>query len=173
MGHYGLTARQYSLAFAVNAASFIGVSQLAGRLAARHGLARVVYDIAVAGFAIAMCAAFAVNLLGVDRLDVMIAMLMLGFGFLGLVVPTTAVMALDRHGEIAGAASALMGTLQLVLGALVIALMGAFVDGSARPMMAGIAVTALIALVLTWVTLRGQRGVSHAVATDRAAKDAG
>ncbi len=31
------------------------------------------------------------------------------FGFLGLVVPSTAVLALDRHGAIAGTASALMG----------------------------------------------------------------
>jgi len=157
IGHYGLTPRQYSLAFAVNAASFIGVSQFAGRLAARYGLTRVV-SVAVAGFAISMGALLAFNLAGIERLDVMIVTLMLGFGFLGLVVPATSVMALDDHGEIAGAASALMGTLQLVMGAVVIAVMSAFVDGTARPMVAGIAVAAVIALVLTRVTLGGGRG---------------
>ena len=156
IGHYGLTPRQYSLAFAVNAASFIGVSQFAGRLAARYGLPRVV-SIAVAGFALAMSALLALNLAGIERLDVMIVMLMLGFGFLGLVVPATSVMALDDHGEIAGAASALMGTLQLVMGAVVIAVMSAFVDGTARPMVAGIAVAAIVALGLTRLTLGGQR----------------
>jgi DHA1 family bicyclomycin/chloramphenicol resistance-like MFS transporter len=30
--HYGLTPRQYSIAFAANAASFIGVSQFTGKL---------------------------------------------------------------------------------------------------------------------------------------------
>ena len=157
IGHYGLTPRQYSLAFAVNAASFIGVSQFAGRLAARYGLTRVV-SVAVAGFAVAMTALLAFNLAGIERLDVMIAMLLLGFGFLGLVVPATSVMALDDHGEIAGAASALMGTLQLVMGTLVIAVMSIFVDGTARPMVAGIAVAAIVALGLTRMTLGGRRG---------------
>ena len=155
INHYGLTPRQYSLAFAVNAASFIGVSQLAGRLAHRYGLARVV-SVSVAGFALAMSAGSALNLAGVDNLATMIVMLMIGFGFLGLVVPATSVMALDHHGEIAGAASALMGTLQMVAGALVIALMGLVVDGTARPMLAGIAVVALLTWALTWISLRGE-----------------
>ncbi len=154
IAHYGLTPRQYSLAFALNAASFIGASQLAGRLTQRHGLPRVV-TVAVVGFALAMCAGAALNLAGIDRLDVMIAVLLVGFGFLGLVIPTTSVMALDHHGEIAGAASALMGTLQMVAGAVVIAAMGRFVDGTARPMLAGIALTALATLALTLWTLHG------------------
>ena len=153
IGHYGLTPRQYSLAFAVNAASFIGVSQLAGTLVARHGLPRLVAA-SVTGFAVTMCALLALNLGGVDRLDVMIVMLMIGFGFLGLVVPTTSVMALDAHGPIAGAASALMGTLQLMMGAVVIAAMSAVVDGTARPMLGGIALAAVISLAMAWLTLR-------------------
>ena len=155
INHYGLTPRQYSLAFAVNAASFIGASQLAGRLAHRYGLKRVV-SASVAGFALTMCAGSALNLAGVDTLATMIVMLMIGFGFLGLVVPAASVMALDHHGEIAGAASALMGTLQMVSGALVIALMGLFVDGTARPMLAGIAGVALLTWLLTWISLRGE-----------------
>ncbi|MBC8056924.1 MAG: multidrug effflux MFS transporter [Rhizobiales bacterium] len=152
IGHYGLTPRQYSLAFAVNAASFIGASQFAGRLAERHGLPRIV-SVAVLGFALSMCALAALNFAGIESLAVMIAVLLVGFGFLGLVVPTTSVMALDDHGEIAGAASALMGTLQLVMGAVVIAAMGVFVDGTARPMVAGIAVAALIAWAFARWTL--------------------
>jgi DHA1 family bicyclomycin/chloramphenicol resistance-like MFS transporter len=156
--HYGLTPRQYSLAFSVNAASFIGVSQFAGKLAERYGLTRVV-SIAATGFAASMCVLLALNLAGIDRLDVMVLMLLIGFGFLGLVVPTTAVMGLDDHGEIAGAASALMGTLQLVLGALMMAGMSAFVDGTARPMVVGIAVASVLALVLTRWTLHARHAV--------------
>src|SRR5690606_6715623 len=40
--HYGLSPKQYSLAFSVNAISFIGAAQLTGRLGARHGLRTVV-----------------------------------------------------------------------------------------------------------------------------------
>lgn len=152
IGHYGLTPLQYSLAFSANAAAFIGVSQFAGRLTLRHGLPRVV-RVSVWGFALSMFALLALNLAGVDRLDVMIGLLFVGFGFLGLVLPTAAVMSLDDHGDIAGAASALMGALQMLMGAVVIAVMSGFTDGSARPMLLGVAGAALCTLVFTWLTL--------------------
>jgi DHA1 family bicyclomycin/chloramphenicol resistance-like MFS transporter len=155
INRYGLTPRQYGLAFAANAASFIVASQFAGRLAHRHGLKRVV-SVSVAGFALAMCAGSGLNLAGIDGLVPLVGMLMLGFGFLGLVIPATSVMALDHHGEIAGAASALMGTLQMVLGAVIIALTGLAMDGSARPMLAGIAGVALLTWLFTWLSLRGE-----------------
>ncbi len=153
--HYGLTPRQYSIAFAANAASFIGLSQLTGRLGARFGLAPMV-KFAVIGYAAVMTLLLVLNLAGIDRLEVMLALLFIGFGFLGLVVPTTAVLALDDHGAIAGTASALMGTLQFVVGAAVMAVTGMFVDGTARPMLAGIAGAALVAYAFTLGTLRGQ-----------------
>lgn len=152
--HYGLTPRQYSIAFAANAAAFIGVSQFTGKLSERFGLVQVV-KFAVTGYAAIMLLLFVVNLLGFDQLSLMLVLLFVGYGFLGLVVPSTAVLALDKHGEIAGTASALMGTLQFVTGAVVMAIVGVFVDGSARPMVAGIAGCALISFLMTWVTLGG------------------
>lgn len=154
INHYGLSPRAYSIAFAVNAASFIGASQFTGKLSARFGLVAVV-RVAVTGYAAVMALLLALNLLGVERLDVMIALLLVGYGFLGLVVPTTAVLALEEHGSIAGTASALMGTLQFVTGALSMALVGLFVDGTARPMVAGIAVCALLSLAMARWTLGG------------------
>ena len=152
INHFGLTPRQYSMAFAVNAASFIGVSQFTGRLAGRFGLQAMV-KVAVTGYTAVMLLLLLFNLLGVDRLDVLIITLLMGFGFLGLVVPATAVLALDKHGSIAGTASALMGTLQFLVGALVMAVVGLFVNGTARPMVVGIAACALVALALAWGTL--------------------
>ena len=61
---------------------------------------------------------------------------------------------LDEHGEIAGTASALLGTLQMVTGAVVMACIAPFVDGSAMPMVAGIAACMLTAFVLAQLTLR-------------------
>lgn len=153
INHYGLSPREYSLAFSANAASFIGVSQFTGRLSRRFGLVPVV-KVAVTGFAVMMAALMLLNLAGVARLDVMLSMLFVGYGFLGLVVPTTAVLALEEHGEIAGTASALMGTLQFVTGAVVVAVIGPFADGSARPMVIGIAGCAIAAWVISAVTLR-------------------
>ena len=155
INQYGLTPRQYGLAFAVNAASFIGVSQLTGRLTQRYGLTRVV-SVSSAGFALAMVAGAALHAAGADGLATMIVVLMIGFGFLGLVIPTTSVMALDHHGEIAGAASALMGTLQMVGGAVVIAVMGLVTHGGAQAMLTGVAVVAALTWALAWVSLRGE-----------------
>jgi DHA1 family bicyclomycin/chloramphenicol resistance-like MFS transporter len=150
--HYGLTPRQYSLAFGVNAASFIGVSQFTGKLAGRFGLVPMV-RFSVMGYAAVMGLLLLQNLLGVDRLDVLMVLMLIGFGFLGLVVPATSVLALEAHGAIAGTASALMGTLQFVTGAVVMGVVGRFVDGSAFPMVAAIAGCALAALVIAWRTL--------------------
>ena len=153
IGHYGLTPRQYSLAFSLNAASFIGVSQFTGRLSRRFGLKPLV-SAAVAGFAVTMVALAALSLAGFESLWLVVAMLFVGYGFLGLIVPTTAVLALDAHGKIAGTASALMGTLQFVTGAVVIAVSGLFLDGTARPMLVAIALCAVASFVTARFTLR-------------------
>jgi DHA1 family bicyclomycin/chloramphenicol resistance-like MFS transporter len=145
--HFGLTPRQYSLAFSINAASFIGASQLTGRLSARIGLPRVV-RLGVTGFALSMSALFLVCLAGIDRLAVVTSFLFVGYGFLGLVIPSTTVLALDEHGAIAGTASALLATLESVAGVTVIAGVSAMVDGTPRPMVGGIALCAIAAFVL-------------------------
>ena len=73
---------------------------------------------------------------------------------LGVVVPTVMVVALDDHGDIAGLASSLGGTLQMVAGGLSIALAGPFFDGTVTPMLGAIAACGLVAALLTLVLLR-------------------
>lgn len=154
--HYGLTPTLYSVFFSINAVSFFAVSQMTGRLAERFGLTRVV-RVAVAGYFVAIAVLFASFTLGVDRLDVLAVMMFIASGFLGLVIPSTAVLALEEHGEIAGTASALMGTLHFAAGAGAVALVGLVVDGTAFPMVVGIAACALITFVLTEAILRQRR----------------
>ena len=146
--HFGLTPRAYSLAFSINAASFIGASQLTGRLGARFGLRRVL-RVGVAGFAAAATLLFVLMLGAVDRLGVVTGLLFIAYGFLGLVIPATTVLALEDYGELAGTASALMATLESITGLVVIAIVGAFLDGTPRPMTGGIAACSLAALGLT------------------------
>ena len=50
-------------------------------------------------------------------------------------MPTTMVMALDPHPDIAGLASSLGGTLQMLTGGVMIAVAGPFFDGTATPML--------------------------------------
>ncbi|CAN7338271.1 multidrug effflux MFS transporter [Devosia sp. LjRoot3] len=151
--HYGLNPTLYSVMFSINAVSFIGVSQLTGVLTRRYGLNAIVRT-AVTGYVVTMLALVVIYLAGFNQLPVLATLLFVGYGFLGLVIPTTAVLALDGHGEIAGTASALMGTLQLVTAAVVMAVVGSFFDGTAQPMVIGIAACAAIAFVLTRLTLR-------------------
>ena len=154
INHYGLSPTQYSLAFAVNAASFIGVSQFTGTLCARYGLVRVVQG-AMLACAVVMLALLGLYLVGVDKLAVLIGLFLVASGFMGLVIPTTAVLALDAHGAIAGTASALMGTLQMLTGAVAMAVVGHFSDGTPLPMVVGMTAGPLLALLLTWGTLGG------------------
>jgi DHA1 family bicyclomycin/chloramphenicol resistance-like MFS transporter len=166
--HYGLSPTLYGLAFSVNAVSFIGAAQFTGKLGARYGLARLVRT-AVVGYSAVMVALLLLNVAGVDNLGVMMALLFVGYGFLGLVMPSSAVLALEDHGKIAGTASALLGTIQFATGACVIGVVGRFLDGTARPMLAGIAACSVIALVLAQGTLRQRRERVAERATEQAA----
>ncbi|EGP08830.1 Bcr/CflA-like drug resistance transporter [Bradyrhizobiaceae bacterium SG-6C] len=153
IGHFGLTPTQYGLTFSVNAISFIGASQFSGYLAERFGIARVV-SVAVSCFTVATLALFAITAAGVDSLAVLVVMLFIANAWLGLVIPSTMVLSLEDHGPIAGMASALGGTLQMITGAVMIAAASAFFNGTALPMVATIAVCAVAAFILTRLTLR-------------------
>lgn len=150
---YGLTLAEYSVAFSINAVGFIGVSQLAGRLGARFGMGRVVMG-AVAAYAFFAMLLLALTLAGFTSLWVLIPLLFTSFAFLGLVIPSTMVLSLEEHGPIAGSASALGGTLQMLTGGAVIAVAGLFFNGTSLPMVATVALTAMAALAITMVTLR-------------------
>ncbi|MDF0602500.1 multidrug effflux MFS transporter [Psychromarinibacter sp. C21-152] len=149
---FGLTPTGFSLAFAVNAVGFFSASQLAGPLGERMGTARVI-RLGITGFVLFATATLALVAAGYGSLPVLIAGLLLGNAGLGLVIPTTMVMALDPHGEIAGLASSLGGTLQMLAGGIMIAVSGLFFDGTALPMMAVIAGCAWAAGLLTLAVL--------------------
>lgn len=153
INHYGLTPRLFSLCFALNAAAFFGFSQMTGWLTQRYGLARVI-RVAAIGFVLPMLVLAALFALGINNLFALMAPLFIGYGFLGLVIPTSAVLALEHHGEIAGTASALMGSLQMIIGSASMALAGLFANGRPEPMAFAIAACATGTFLATWITLR-------------------
>ena len=160
--HYGLTPTQYSLAFALNAVSFIGSSQFTGALGERFGLIAVV-KVAASASAAVLLVMLAYFVAGGDQLAVLIGLYLVASAFMGLVIPTTSVLALEEHGEIAGTASALLGSVQMLTGALLMPVVALFTDGSPLPMVVGMAGGAFIALGLTWGTLGGVRTKGLAV----------
>jgi DHA1 family bicyclomycin/chloramphenicol resistance-like MFS transporter len=154
--HFGLTPTQYSLAFSVNAIGFIGSSQFAARIGSRFGLRRMIVT-AVSIYATIALFLLAVTVSGVDSLPVLMVLLFCAFANLGLVIPTTAVLSLEEHGPIAGMASALGGTLQMVTGAGSIVVASLLYDGTPQPMVTVIALCATGALILAWGTLGRER----------------
>ncbi|MBO6637399.1 MAG: multidrug effflux MFS transporter [Roseitalea sp.] len=151
-GQFGLTEVGFSLAFAVNAIGFFAASQLAAPLGARIGMARMV-ALATAGFAATTVILFIIVLAGHVSLALLVGMLFCANAFMGLVIPSTMVMALDDHGEIAGLASSLGGTLQMVAGGVMIMLAAPFFDGTALPMVGAIALCGVIAFVIARLVL--------------------
>ncbi len=152
--HYGFTPTQYSLAFSFNAVAFIGASQFTATVGRRVGLVPMVKFAATAsGLTIALLLAY--YLFGGDDLRALIALNFVASAFMGLVIPTVSVLALEEHGAIAGTASALMGTLQMLVGALAMGVVGLFANGQPLPMVAGMALGSLSSVALTWLTLGG------------------
>ncbi|WP_051749157.1 multidrug effflux MFS transporter [Nevskia soli] len=156
-GHYGLTPRLYSLVFGVNAAAFFAGMQLSGRLAQRYGLRRVV-RLALAAYAAVLVLLTGLVAAGIDQLALVVGLLFLAYSFIGLMLPGASVLAMAEHGDIAGTASSLMNTLQLVTGTLIMGISGHFATGAPLPMVAGIAACAVLAMLLAQVTLRGNAG---------------
>ena len=152
--HYGLTPMQYSLAFSVNSVAFIGAAQFNGMLGERYGLVRLVKG-AVGAACVVMLLLLGYYLAGGDQLAVLIVLYFIASAFMGMVIPTTSVLALEEHGAIAGTASALLGTLQMLSGAVAMGVMGFFGSGKPLPMVAGMAAGSLLGLVFTWLTLGG------------------
>lgn len=161
MERYGLSSLLYGLCFSLNAVAFFAVAQLNAKLGERFGLRNLVRPAAL-GFAATTALLFLLFAVGVDQLWLMIVLLFVGYGFLGVYLPVTSVLALEDHGDIAGAASSFVGVMHLLTGAIVMAVSGLFSDGSATPMLGGIALCAFTALVLAQLTLGKPRAVAAA-----------
>ncbi|KAF0114797.1 MAG: MFS transporter DHA1 family bicyclomycin/chloramphenicol resistance protein [Rhodobacteraceae bacterium] len=145
---FGLSPTQFSFAFAVNAIGFFAASQFASPLSQRIGTLRMISGASL-GFALATFAGFGLALAGLASLPVTMSTLFVGNIFLGVILPTAQVQALEAHGENAGLASSLGGTMQMVAAGVLVAAAGPFLDGTVVPMLGAIALCGLIALLLS------------------------
>ena len=145
---FGLSPTQFSFAFAANAVGFFAASQFSSTLAQRLGTLRMI-SLATIGFATATFAGFALGLAGLATLPVTMAALFIGNLFLGVILPTAQVQALEDHGSNAGLASSLGGTMQMVAAGVLVAAAGPFLDGTVVPMQGAIAVCGALALGLS------------------------
>jgi DHA1 family bicyclomycin/chloramphenicol resistance-like MFS transporter len=153
MGVHGLKPWQYSLLFATCATVGIGLTQFSAPAMRKLGAERLVM-VATIVCAAASTTLFIATLLDVAPLHVGLPLVWITFAGLAFVGTPGTVLALDPHGEKAGTASALMGTIQFGLSAIGAGLVGALFDGTAIPLTATMAACALAALAITAATLR-------------------
>jgi len=114
---YGVDPQHYGLLFGANAAGLIIGSQISARLLRRHTPLQLQRR-ALNALAAASLAALALTLAGQMSLPLLMACLV-GYMFSqGFVNPNSAALALAEQGRRLGAASALLGTLQLSCGAV-------------------------------------------------------
>lgn len=119
---FGLSEQQFSLSFASNAVGIVLCTQL-GRVLTRRFSITATLAVGVAqcltGAALLALAVFA----SLGLVWVLVALLIM-VSAVGTTLPAATALAMDRHREIAGAASAVVGTAQFLLGAITAPLAG-------------------------------------------------
>ena len=151
-GQYGLSQQMFAVVFGLGAVALIGASQLNPMLLDRFTSKQVVLGGLVAStvFGVAMTA---LAVTGLGGLPGFMVALWLALGSIGFVLPNAPALALSRHGEAAGTASALLGAAQFGLGALIAPLVGVLGNDAramATIMMSGSMLALLILGTVVW-----------------------
>lgn len=158
---FGMPADRYALVFGANAFGLIAASQANRILVSRFGVERVLRG-ATAVALTAFAALFFATRAGAG-LPVLVPCLFVGIASVGAVMPNATALAMVPYAQNAGIASALLGTLQSVCGALASVMVSALADGTARPMSTVMLVCGLVSFTLALATARGRAPhiVSH------------
>lgn len=147
MDIYHVDAKTYGWIFAFMSVSFIGSSQLNSVLLKKFSSEQMIFAALIVQSVISLV--FLIlsvnNLLGLYET---IGMLFLFLGCLGISNPNTAGLTMAPFAKNAGSASALMGAIQLGLGALASFAVGVFVKDSVAPMVLIMTVTTIIAFIV-------------------------
>jgi DHA1 family bicyclomycin/chloramphenicol resistance-like MFS transporter len=154
---YGLTPAQFSVLLGAHGAGQIISTQFAPQLMRRLGAARLLSR-ATGVATLAGATLLAAILSGAAPLALLLALCFLVACCVGLWLTPAAVTALDAHQDIAGSASAVLGTLQLAVAALLTAGTGALESGDGRGIAGGYLVAAGGAYLLSRLAFaRGAR----------------
>ncbi len=147
---HGLAPDRFALLFGANAVGLIAASQVNERLL-RRWTAEQVFTVVIGVFALATGLVLAAALTGLGGTWGLALPLGLAIACLGFCFPNSTAAAMGPVGDRAGAAAAVLGTLQYGLAGLAAFVSGQLFDGTARSMAAlmfGCAVVAGLVLVL-------------------------
>lgn len=154
---HGMSPQAFSGVFAVNALGLVITAQVSGRIVHKVGPARLL------GVGVASSAAGGVAVLAAVLADAGLPALLAGIfvvvASVGLVMPNSMALALGDHGHVAGAAAALIGLAQHLIGAIAAPFAGVAGAASAMPMAVTIAVLAVGGFVAHGLLTRPSRAV--------------
>jgi len=148
-GGYGLDAQAYSLIFAANSVGIVLTSNVNRLVVRRFGPRRMLTSgiaTGLTGGVVALVAA----LTGAG-LPLLLPGLFLVVAAVGLAMPNATALGMERHGDRAGSASALLGTLQFLSGAVIPPLLSS--GGATDVIMAAGATGSYLAALLALLTL--------------------
>jgi len=146
---YGLDEQQFGLAFGAGAIGLIGATQYNVRLLRRYPSQWILVTSLVAG-TVAGLALVVFAATGFGGLPALLVSLWLVLAAAGLAMPNAPALALSRHGEAAGTASALLGAVLFGVGAVAAPLVGVLGTGAVAMalVVAGGMVAALVVLLV-------------------------
>jgi MFS transporter, DHA1 family, multidrug resistance protein len=148
---FHISPQRFGFYFGINAIGIIGASQMNRFLVQRYEPRRILR----AALWIAVAASIGLLAGGFTHYAGLVGLIVPLWFFIamhGIVSPNTTALAMQPYGAVAGSASALLGTVQFLLGALSGALIGVLADGTARPfvsVLAGCGVGAFFLFRLT------------------------
>jgi MFS transporter, DHA1 family, multidrug resistance protein len=151
---YGLSPQVYSLAFAMNGLGLVAASQVNARVVERIGPTRLLRRALFCVVASALTLLTVVSVGGLPVWAVLAPMFVI-VSSLAFVMPNATALALADHAGVAGTASALLGVIQFMAGAIAAPLVGVAGPDSAVPM--GIVMAVLALGALTSLYAAGQR----------------
>jgi len=141
-GIYGMSPQLYSLAFAMNGLGLIAASQVNAHLVGRVGPTRLLRRALACVLTSAVTLLVVVSVGGLSVWALLVPMFVI-VSSLAFVLPNATALALADHPEVAGTASALLGVVQFMVGAVAAPLVGVGGPDTAVPMGAVMVVLAL------------------------------
>lgn len=159
----GVRPERFGLLFAVIVSGYMAGTLFAGRLTMRIGLDRMIARASLAGFVIALAMA-GLAWSGVDSVAAVIAPMTLYMVAMGIILPNGLAGAVGPYPRMAGAASAMLGFVQMAVASLAGAAAGLLDDGTQRAMVTTMAVTAFAAFAAFHLLVWRRRGDPRAAA---------
>lgn len=156
---FGLTPQQFSLVFGANSVAILLAGLLNTRLTGRV-MPRPLLKIGLAGCAVGGVGLLVGGLVGGGLATFLPPLFVLTMS-VGLLMPNAGALAMSRHPEAAGSASAVLGVLTFMVGGLMAPLVGAGGSASVLPMVTVMASASVLAVILFATMTRGDIGITR------------